>query len=69
KVTHASDAGSSGTAILTVKDAAGAEVYSGAFATTGEVVSSPAGTAGAWTLTVTYSGYSNTQVNFAVVTQ
>lgn len=69
KVTHASDAGSSGTATLTVKDATGAEVYSGSFATTGEIVSSPAGMAGSWTLTVTYVGYSNTQVNFGVVTQ
>jgi len=69
KVTHASDAGSSGTATVTVKDATGAQVYSGPFSTTGEVVSSPAGTAGAWTITVTYVGYSNTQVNFGVVKQ
>lgn len=69
KVTHASDAGASGTATVTLKDASGTQVYSGAFATTGEVVSSPAGTPGAWTVIVTYSGYSNTQVNFAVVMQ
>lgn len=69
KVTHASDAGSSGTATVTIKDATGAQVYSGPFSTTGEVVSAPAGTAGAWTITVTYVGYSNTQVNFGVVKQ
>ena len=69
KVTHASDAGSTGTATVTVTDALGAQVYSGAFASTGEVVSSPEGMAGNWTITVTYSGYSNTQVNFAVVKQ
>lgn len=69
KVTHASDAGSSGTATVTIKDATGVQVYSGPFSTTGEVVSSPAGTAGAWTITVTYVGYSNTQVNFGVVMQ
>lgn len=69
KVTHASNAGSSGTATVTLRDATGTQVYSGPFATTGETVSSPAGTAGAWTITVTYANYSNTQVNFAVVTQ
>lgn len=69
KITHASDAGASGTATVTVKDANGTEVYSGPFATSGEPVTSPAGVAGAWTITVTYSSYSNTQVNFAVVKQ
>jgi hypothetical protein len=69
KVTHASDAGSAGTATLTLKDATGTQVYSGPFASTGEVTSSPAGVAGSWTITVTYAGYSNTQVNFGVVKQ
>jgi len=69
KVTHASDAGSSGSAIVTVRDAAGTQVYSGALATSGEPVSSPAGVAGAWTITVTFTNYSNTQVNFGVVKQ
>lgn len=69
KITHASDAGATGTAILTVRDAAGAQVYSGAFATSGEPVSSPAGVAGAWTITVVFTNYSNTQVNFGVVKQ
>lgn len=69
KVTHSSDAGSTGTATVTVRDGAGTQVYSGAFASTGQTVSSPAGMAGAWTITVAYSNYSNTQVNFAVVKQ
>lgn len=69
KVTHASDAGAAGTATLTILDAGGVQVYSGAFATTGEVVTAPAGAAGSWTIRVTYSGYSNTQVNFAVIKQ
>jgi len=69
KVTHASDAGAAGTATVTLKDAAGTQVYSGTLATSGEPLSSPAGVAGAWTVTVTYANYSNTQVNFAVVKQ
>lgn len=69
KVTHASDAGANGTATLTITDGAGSQVYSGPFATSGEPLTSPEGTAGAWTISVTYSDYSNTQVNFAVVTQ
>lgn len=69
KVTHSSDSGATGTATLTVKDAAGAEVYTGPFASTGEPLSSPSGVAGAWTITVVYTNYSNTQVNFAVVKQ
>lgn len=69
KVTHASDAGAAGTATLIIIDAGGVQVYSGAFATTGETLTSPSGSAGAWTIRVTYSGYSNTQVNFAVVMQ
>lgn len=69
KITHASDAGGTGTATVTIKDAAGTQVYSGPFATSGEVTTSPAGMAGAWTITVTFTGYSNTQVNFGVVKQ
>jgi hypothetical protein len=69
KVTHASDAGATGTATITIRDGAGTQVYSGTFATSGEPVSSPAGVSGAWTISVTYSNYSNTQVNFAVVKQ
>ena len=69
KVTHASDAGGTGSATLTVLDAVGTQVYSGAFATSGEVVTSPAGVAGSWTIRVAYAGYSNTQVNFAVITE
>jgi hypothetical protein len=69
KITHASDAGGTGTATLTITDAVGTQVYSGAFATSGEPVTSPAGVAGTWTITVTFASYSNTQVNFGVVTQ
>jgi hypothetical protein len=69
KVTHLRDAGASGVATITISDAAGAQVYTGAFATIGEPLSSPSGVAGAWTITVTYSNYSNTQVNFAVAKQ
>lgn len=69
KVTHASDAGAAGTATITIRDGAGTQVYSGALATTGEPVSSPAGVAGTWTITMTYSNYTNTQVNFAVIKQ
>jgi len=69
KLTHASDAGAAGTANITIRDGAGTQVYAGAFATSGEPVTSPEGVAGAWTVTVTYSNYSNTQVNFALAKQ
>jgi hypothetical protein len=69
KISHASDAGAGGTATVTVLDADGTQVYSGALATSGEPLSSPAGVAGAWTIRVTFSSYSNTQVNFRVTTQ
>ncbi|HSG48658.1 MAG TPA: hypothetical protein VLA43_12635 [Longimicrobiales bacterium] len=69
KVTHASDAGGTGTATLTIRDGAGTQVYAGAFATTGEPMTSPVGVAGAWTVTVTYANYSNTQVNFGIAAQ
>lgn len=69
KVTHASDAGSTGSATLTVRDAAGTQVYSGQLASSGEPSTDPAGVAGAWTITVVYSNYSNSQVNFAVLKQ
>lgn len=69
KITHASDAGATGTATLTVKDATGTQVYSGQLASTGQPLSAPAGVAGAWTITLVYSGYSNTQVNFGVLKQ
>ena len=68
KVTHASNAGASGAATVTLRDAAGTQVYTGPFATSGEPVSS-AGVAGAWTITVTYTNYSNAQVNFGVLQQ
>jgi hypothetical protein len=69
KVTHASDAGATGTATVTLRDAVGTEVYSGPFASSGEPLSSPAGVAGAWTISVVYTNYSNTQVNFGVAKQ
>ena len=69
KVTHASDAGAVGTATLSVRDANGTLVYSGELATTGEPLTTPAGVPGAWIVKLVYSGYSNTQVNFAVLKQ
>jgi hypothetical protein len=69
KVTHASDAGAVGSATLSVRDANGTLVYSGELATTGEPLTTPAGVAGAWTVKLVYSAYSNTQVNFAVLKQ
>ena len=47
----------------------GAGLYSGELATSGEPLSAPAGDAGAWTIKVVYTSYSNTQVNFAVLKQ
>ena len=69
KVSHASNAGSAGSATVTLRDASGTQVYTGPMATSGETVSAPAGTAGAWTISVTFTNYSNTQVNFAVIKQ
>jgi hypothetical protein len=69
KVTHSSNAGASGTATLTLRDAVGAQVYTGPLATSGEPLTSPAGAAGAWTITVTFTNYSNAQVNFGVLKQ
>lgn len=69
KITHASDAGATGTATLTVKDGAGTQVYSGQLASSGEPLTAPAGVAGAWSITVVYANYSNTQVNFAALKQ
>ena len=69
KITHASDAGATGTATITVRDAAGTQVYSGDLVSSGEPVTAPAGIAGAWTIRVVYSNYSNTQVNFGVMKQ
>ena len=69
KVTHATNAGATGTATVTLRDAAGTQVYTGPLATSGEPVSSPTGVAGAWTISVAYTGYSNAQVNFAVLKQ
>src|SRR5688572_30065027 len=67
KITHASDAGATGSATVTIRDAAGTQVYSGQLTSSGEPLSGPAGVAGAWTITIAYSAYSNTQVNFAVL--
>ncbi len=69
RVTHSTNAGATGTATLVLRDAVGTQVYSGALATTGQPVSSPAGVAGAWTVRLVFTGYSNTQVNFAVAKQ
>ena len=69
KISHASDAGATGTATVVVRDAAGTQVYSGQLASSGQPVSSPTENAGTWTISVVYSNYSNTQVNFAVSKQ
>ena len=69
RVTHASDAGATGTATVVVRDAAGTQVYSGQMVSSGQPLSAPAGVAGAWTISVVYSNYSNTQVNFGVLKQ
>jgi hypothetical protein len=69
QISHASDAGATGTATLVVRDAAGTQVYSGQLVSSGQPLSTPAGVAGNWTIKVVYSNYSNTQVNFAVSQQ
>jgi hypothetical protein len=69
KITHASDAGATGTATLIVKDAAGTQVYAGELVSSGQPLTGPAGVAGAWTIKVVYSNYSNTQVNFGASKQ
>jgi hypothetical protein len=69
QISHASDAGATGTATVVVRDAAGTQVYSGQLVSSGQPVSSPTGVAGTWTISVVYSSYSNTQVNFAVSKQ
>lgn len=69
KITHSSAAGATGTATLTVQDAAGTEVYSGQLVSSGQPLSAPAGVAGAWTIKVVYASYGSTQVNFAVLKQ
>ena len=69
KITHASDAGATGTATLIATDAAGTQVYSGQLVSTGQPLTAPAGVAGAWTIKVVYSNYSNTQVNFGALKQ
>ena len=68
-VSHSTNAGSTGTATLTLLDAAGTQVYSGPLLTSGEPTTSPAGVAGAWTVRIAYSDYSNTQVNFELSRQ
>ena len=69
RISHSSDAGATGTATVVVRDAAGTQVYSGQMVSSGQPLSAPAGVAGAWTVSVVYSNYSNTQVNFGVLMQ
>ncbi len=69
RITHSTNAGATGTATLVLRDAVGTQVYSGTLASSGQPLSSPAGVAGAWTVRLVFTGYSNTQVNFAVATQ
>ena len=64
KVTHSTNAGGTGSATLTVRDADGTQVYAGPLMSSGEPATSPDGTPGAWTVTVVYSSYTNAQVNF-----
>ena len=69
KITHSTNAGGTGTATLTVRDADGTQVYSGPLLSSGEPTTSPAGVPGAWTVTVAYSNYTNAQVNFELSRQ
>lgn len=69
KITHSSAAGATGTATLTVQDAAGTQVYSGQLLSSSQPLTAPAGVAGAWTIKVVYSGYTSSQVNFGVLKQ
>ena len=52
-----------GTASLTVKDASGNQVYSASLTANGTYMTSPAGTAGAWTITITLNKATGT-LNF-----
>lgn len=63
-VSHSTNAGATGSATLTLLDAAGTQVYSSDLLTSGEPTTAPAGVAGAWTVRIVYSSYSNSQVNF-----
>jgi len=63
-INHAS-AVTAGTATLTIKDAAGTQVYSGALVSSGTVMTSPSGVAGNWTIIVTLTNVSGT-LNFRV---
>jgi hypothetical protein len=69
RVTHSTNAGATGTATLVLRDAVGTQVYSGTLASSGQPLSAPAGVAGAWTVRLVFTGYSNAQVNFAVAMQ
>ena len=69
RITHSTDAGATGSATIVVRDAAGTQVYSGALVSSGQPMSAPTGVAGAWTINLVYSDYSNTQVNFGVLMQ
>lgn len=69
RVTHSSNAGATGTATLILLDAAQTQVYSGALTSSGQPTSSPAGVAGAWTVRLVFTNYSNAQINFGVIKQ
>ncbi len=60
-----SSAVTAGTATLTIKDAAGTQVYLGALASSGTVMTSPSGVSGNWTIIVTLTNVSGT-LNFRV---
>lgn len=56
---------SSGTATVTLRDAAGTQVYTASLAQNGTFPSAPAGQAGAWTIVVAANNFSGT-LNFRV---
>ena len=66
-IIHPATATTSGTIVLNIRDAAGAVIYNGTVAASGDL-SPPAGSAGAWTIKVTLQNYSGT-INFAVQMQ
>ena len=69
RISHASNAGATGTATLVVRDAAGTQVYSGQLVSSGQPLTTPVGVAGVWSINLVYSNYSNSQVNFSALKQ
>lgn len=63
-ILHPSTATSSGSFVLTIKDAGGATIYSGPVPPSGDITPA-AGAGGAWTIRLTLSKFTGT-INFAV---